>query len=38
VSGIIGDILSAVPAYHLACLPDRDAVLLSCNTVFGRLP
>ena len=34
VSEIIGQILSNVPAYHLACLPDREAVMLSCKTVF----
>lgn len=34
VSRTIGQILSAVPCYHLACLPDRDAALLSCQTLF----
>ena len=34
VSRIIGQILSVVPCYHLACLPDREAALLSCQTLF----
>ena len=34
VSRIIGQILSVVPCYHLACLPDREAALLSCKTLF----
>lgn len=34
VSRIIGMILSAVPFYHLACLPDREAALLSFKTIF----
>lgn len=34
VSRIIGEILSAVPFYHLSCLPDREAALLSCSTLF----
>lgn len=36
VSRTIGQILSVVPCYHLACLPDRDAALLSCQTIFGK--
>lgn len=36
VSRIIGMILSAVPFYHLACLPDREAAFLSCRTLFGE--
>lgn len=35
VSRIIGEILAVVPCYHLACLPDRDAALLSCQTLFS---
>ena len=35
VSRMIGQILSVVPCYHLACLPDREAALLSCHTIFG---
>ena len=35
VSRTIGEILSVVPCYHLACLPDKEAALLSCRTVFG---
>ena len=34
VSRIIGQILSVVPCYHLACLPDREAALLSFQTLF----
>ena len=34
VSRMIGQILSVVPCYHLACLPDREAALLSCHTLF----
>ena len=29
-----GAILSHTKFYHLECLPDRDAALLSCNTIF----
>lgn len=36
VSRTIGQILSVVPCYHLACLPDKDAALLSCQTIFGE--
>lgn len=36
VSQTIGQILSVVPCYHLACLPDKDAALLSCQTIFGK--
>ena len=36
VSRIIGQILSLVPCFHLACLPDREAALLSCQTIFGE--
>lgn len=35
VSRIIGEMLSVVPCYYLACLPDEEAVLLSYRTVFG---
>ena len=35
VSLVIGSIISAVPCYHLACLPDADAARLSCRTLFG---
>ena len=34
VSRIIGKILSVVPFYHLACLPNEEACLLSCKTIF----
>ena len=35
VSSLISSLLSAVPTYHLACLPDADAARLSYNTVLG---
>ena len=35
ISETIGVVLSQVPLYHLACLPDADAAHLSCHTVFG---
>lgn len=35
VSGFIGKLLSQVPFYHLACLPDTEAARLSCTTVTG---
>lgn len=35
VSGFIGKLLSEVPIYHLACLPDADAAHLSCSTLLG---
>ena len=34
ISNFISNLLSAVPLYHLECLPDRDAALLACSTVF----
>lgn len=36
VSDIIGGILSEVPCYHLACLPDGEAARLSCHTLFDE--
>lgn len=36
ISETIGEVLSQVPLYHLACLPDADAARLSCQTVFGE--
>lgn len=36
VSSFIGKLLSRVPFYHLACLPDEVAARLSFNTVFGK--
>lgn len=36
VGGTIGMILSQVPIYHLACLPNAEAAQLSCRTVFGE--
>lgn len=38
VSRIIGQILSTVPVYHLACLPDAAAAELSCKTLFNLRP
>ena len=35
ISGILSSLLSAVPVYHLACLPDADAAYLSHDTIFG---
>jgi hypothetical protein len=35
VSSFINRLLSAVPFYHLACLPDGAAAQLSCQTLFG---
>lgn len=35
VSGFISQLLSNVPFYHLACLPDGEAARLSCSTVIG---
>ncbi len=37
ISNFINNLLSSVPFYHLACLPDKDAALLSFSTVMhGR--
>lgn len=36
IGGTIGEVLSKVPIYHLACLPDADAARLSCSTVFAE--
>ena len=35
ISNFINSLLSSVPHYHLECLPDRDAALLACRSVFG---
>lgn len=35
ISNTLSDLLSAVPIYHLACLPDAAAARLSCTTIFG---
>jgi len=35
VGEFINKLLSVVPFYHLACLPDAGAAELSCSTVFG---
>ena len=34
ISATLGDLLAEVPVYHLACLPDREAALLSHKTVM----
>ena len=35
IGEFINKLLSAVPFYHLSCLPDKEAALLSCNTIFA---
>lgn len=35
ISNVLSSLLSTVPVYHLACLPDADAARLSCETIFG---
>lgn len=35
ISGVLSTLLSTVPVYHLACLPDEAAARLSCETIFG---
>ena len=35
VSRVISGILSAVPVFHLECLPNKEAAELSCRTIFG---
>lgn len=35
ISGVLSNLLSTVPVYHLACLPNGDAARLSCETIFG---
>lgn len=35
VSATLGKVLSAVPVYRLACLPDEAAARLACRTLFG---
>ena len=36
ISGFIGQLLSKVPFYHLACLPDEEAARLSCTTLTEK--
>lgn len=36
VSQMIGKILSVVPCYHLKCLPNKEAAMLSCQTIFDE--
>lgn len=35
ISRVLNALLSRVPVYHLACLPNADAARLSCQTIFG---
>lgn len=35
ISETLNDVLTCVPVYHLACLPNADAARLSCKTIFG---
>lgn len=37
VSGIIGQLLTTIPFYHLACLPNKEAALLSFDTLFNHV-
>ena len=37
VSGFISKLLSRVPFYHLACLPNEEAARLSCSTILGTV-
>ena len=36
ISGVLSTLLSTVPVYHLACLPNVAAARLSYKTIFGR--
>lgn len=36
VSQLIGEILTTVPCYNLACLPNKEAAILSCHTLFNE--
>lgn len=36
ISETLSEVLEQVPMYHLGCLPDAEAALLSCQTVFGK--
>lgn len=36
VCALLSDLLSAVPAYHLECLPNADAARLSHDTIFAH--
>lgn len=36
VIDMISDVIQSVPVYHLACLPNAEAALLSHNTIFGQ--
>lgn len=35
ISEVLNDILTQVPVYHLACLPNAEAAHLSCKNIFG---
>jgi hypothetical protein len=34
ISGFIDKLISKVPFYHMACLPDREAPRVSCQTIY----
>lgn len=34
ISEILGQVISTIPIFHLACLPDREAAELACHTLF----
>lgn len=36
LASLIGGIIQRVPLYHLGCLPDAEAALLSHNTIFSE--
>lgn len=35
ISQILNVLITQVPVFHMSCLPDADAALLSCKTIFG---
>lgn len=37
ICGALSDIISSVPVYHLACLPNAEAAALSYETIFAAL-
>lgn len=36
ICATLSRIISSVPVYHLECLPDADAAMLSCRTIFAE--
>ena len=36
VSAFYSDLLTKIPVYELTCRPDKDAVMLAYNTLFGK--